>query len=120
MGMLRELDDSGDRVIALKLSGKLHDEDYDRFVPLVERAIASQGKTRMLILFEDFYGWNPHALWDDIAFEAAHQDRIERIAMVGDADWRSWMDKVSGPFSTATVRHFAPGDEAEARTWLSQ
>jgi len=117
--MLRVLDETGDRVLALKLSGKLHDEDYDRFVPLVEKAAAEEGKTRLLLLFEDFYGWNPHALWDDIAFEAAHHDRIERIAMVGDAEWRSWMDKVSGPFSKATVQHFAPGAEAEARGWLN-
>ena len=116
--MLRVIDDPGNRVIALKLSGKLHDEDYDRFVLLVEQAIANEGKTRMLLIFEDFYGWNPHALWDDIAFEAAHHDRIERIAMVGDADWRSWMDKVSGPFSKASVQQFAPDAEADARAWL--
>ncbi|HET9369213.1 MAG TPA: STAS/SEC14 domain-containing protein [Vicinamibacterales bacterium] len=117
--MLRALEDSADRVIALKLSGKLHDEDYDRFVPLVEQAIATKGKTRMLLVFEDFHGWNPHALWDDIAFEAAHNDRIERIAMVGDTEWRPWMDKVSGSFSNATVRHFASDAEAEAWQWLS-
>ena len=76
--MLRLLDEPGPRIIALKLSGKLHDEDYDRFVPLIEKAVAEQGRTRMLLLFDDFYGWNPHALWDDIAFEAAHHDRIAR------------------------------------------
>ena len=118
--MLRVVDEAGERIIALKLSGKLHDEDYDRFVLLVEQAVAEQGKTRLLLLFEDFYGWNPHALWDDIAFEAAHHDRIERIAMVGDAEWRSWMDKVCGPFSKATAQVFALDAEADARNWLTQ
>ena len=71
------------RALGFKLSGKLHDEDYKHFVPLVDAAIAREGKVRLLAWFHDFHGWDMHALWDDIKFSTTHCARIERIALVG-------------------------------------
>jgi SpoIIAA-like len=37
-----------------RMSGKLHDEDYKKFVPLVDDAIAKHGKVRFLAEFHEF------------------------------------------------------------------
>src|SRR5262245_8628987 len=80
--------------VGFKMSGKLHDEDYKKFVPLVDAAIAKEGKVRMLAQFHDFHGWDVKAFWDDIKFSTTHCTKIERIALVGEKTWEKWMAKV--------------------------
>ena len=54
--MIETLQTSLPKVIALRLSGKLHDEDYKSFVPVLDAAVAAEGKIRLLAKFEDFHG----------------------------------------------------------------
>jgi hypothetical protein len=118
--MIQMLDGFGPTVLALKLSGRLHDEDYDRFVPMVDDAVTKHGKVRMFVEFEDFHGWSLHALWDDIVFAASHCEEIERIALVGEKTWQEWMAKVCKPFTGADVRYFDRADIAAARMWIDE
>jgi hypothetical protein len=114
------LDGLGGRVIGLKLSGRLHDEDYDRFVPMVDEAVAAHGKVRMYVEFHDFHGWSAHALWDDIVFAASHVLDIERIAMVGETTWEEWMAKVCKPFTRATIKYFDHAHADDAKAWIGE
>jgi hypothetical protein len=106
--------------IGFKLSGKLHDEDYKTFVPLVDAELAREGKVNVLAQFHDFHGWDLHALWDDIQFAATHCSRIRRIALVGDKTWERWMAAVCKPFTRATVRYFDAADIEAAKAWLAE
>jgi hypothetical protein len=112
--MIEQLPAPSEKVLAFKMSGKLHDEDYKRFVPLIDAVAAREGKVRLLAQFEDFQGWDLQALWDDIKFATIHCTKIERIALVGDKKWEQWMAKVCKPFSMASVRYFDASDAAAA------
>jgi hypothetical protein len=92
--MITPLPQSTDSLLGFKLSGKLHDEDYQHFVHIVEAAIARHGKVRILSDFEDFQGWDLHALWDDTKFSTKHCADVEKVALVGDRVWEKWMAKV--------------------------
>lgn len=118
--MIQVLDGFHDKVIGLKLSGKLHDEDYDRFVPIVDQSVEKQGKVRMLIEFHDFHGWSAHALWDDVVFAASHCLDIERIAMIGETSWEKWMAKVCKPFTRATIKYFEHDQADAAKAWVEE
>jgi hypothetical protein len=118
--MIEQLKTDSPKVLAFKMSGKLHDEDYKTFVPLVDAAIAQEGKVRMLAQFHDFHGWDMHALWDDIKFATTHCTRIERIALVGEKKWEEWMARVCKPFTMAKVRYFDAGQMDEAVAWLKE
>jgi hypothetical protein len=118
--MIEPLSEGTGKVLAFKLSGKLHDEDYKKFVPLVDAAIAQQGKVRFLTLFEDFHGWDAHALWDDIKFSATHCTKIERIALVGDKKWEEWMAKVCKPFTMAKIQYFDVAKQNDAWAWIKE
>jgi SpoIIAA-like len=106
--------------VGFKLSGKLHDEDYKTFVPLVDAEIASEGKVNILAQFHDFHGWDMHALWDDIKFATTHCTKIQKIAMVGDKSWEKWMAAVCKPFTMAKVRAFDVGELDAAKAWLAE
>src|SRR5579872_849838 len=118
--MIEQLPAPSEKVLAFKLSGKLHDEDYKRFVPLIDAAAAKEGKVRLLARFEDFHGWDLHALWDDIKFSTKHCTDIERIALVGDKTWEKWMAKVCKPFTLAKVRYFDVAETDAAWAWLGE
>jgi hypothetical protein len=109
-----------DKVLGFKMSGKLHDADYKSFVPLVDDAIAKQGKIRMLAQFHDFHGWDAHALWDDTKFATTHCTKIDRIALVGEKTWEKWMATVCKPFTMAKIRYFDTTDLDAAKKWLEE
>jgi hypothetical protein len=116
--MIEQLTGLPDHTIGFKLSGKLHDEDYKTFVPLVDAELATEGKVNLLALFHDFHGWDMHAVWDDIQFATSHCTKINRIAIVGDKTWEKWMAMVCKPFTMAKVRYFDATDIEGAKFWL--
>lgn len=120
--MIEQLPRGTSRILGFKLSGKLHDEDYKTFVPLVDASLAASGgeKVRMLAWFHDFHGWDLHALWDDIKFATTHCASLERIALVGETTWEAWMAKVCKPFTMAAVRYFPVDDIESAWHWLEE
>jgi len=106
--------------VGFTLSGKLHDEDYKKFVPLVDSEIAKEGKVNILSQFHDFHGWDAKALWDDIKFSTTHCTKIKKIALVGEKTWEKWMAKVCIPFTMARIKYFDAAQLDAAKTWLSQ
>src|SRR5262245_8991062 len=118
--MIEQLPRSSGRMLGFKLSGKLHDQDYQHFVPIVETAIQSQGKVRLLAHFEDFHGWDLHAIWDDTKFATKHCADVERVALVGDKKWEQWMAKICKPFTLAKLQYFDVKDIESAWKWLEE
>jgi len=118
--MIEQIPLASDQAVGFKMSGKLHDEDYKTFVPLVDAAIAKHGKVRMLAQFHDFHGWDLHALWDDIKFSTTHCTKIEKIALVGEKTWEKWMAKVCKPFTMAKIQYFEAGQLDAAKAWLAE
>ena len=106
--------------LGFKMSGKLHDEDYKKFVPLVDAEIAKDGKVNMLAQFHDFHGWDAKALWDDIKFSTTHCTKIKRIALVGEKDWEKWMATVCKPFTMAKIKYFNVSEIEAAKAWLGE
>ena len=118
--MIEELSGLPAHTVGFKMSGKLHDEDYKKFVPIVDAEIAKEGKVNFLAQLEDFHGWDLHALWDDVKFATTHCTKIKRIAMVGDRSWEKWMATVCKPFTMAKVRYFDTAEIEAAKAWLGE
>ena len=118
--MVIRLPISSDRLLGFKMTGKLHDEDYKRFVPFIEAAIRKNGKVRLLALFEEFEGWDAHAVWADTKFAVEHGRDVEKIALVGDREWEKWMAVVCKPFTLAKLEYFDARDIDRAWKWLAK
>jgi hypothetical protein len=118
--VIETIESGSPKIVAFKLSGKLHDEDYQHFVPAVEAALANDGKLRLIAQFEDFHGWDMKAAWDDFKFGLRHYSDFERIAMVGNRKWEAWMAKLCKPFTTAKVRYFDSSEAEAAWKWVRE
>jgi hypothetical protein len=108
------------KVVVVNLSGKLAKEDYQHFVPEVERLIHKHGKVSMLVRMHDFHGWTMGALWEDVKFDLKHFRHIERLALVGESKWEAGMAVFCKPFTTATIRYFDESKAEEAAHWIHE
>ena len=113
-----ELRDNG-KFLFVRLTGKLHKDDYARFVPIVDQAVLRHGKIRMLVEMHDFHGWDAAALWEDVKFDVTHFHAIERVAIIGDKKWEQWMAAFCKPFTAATIEYFEVAKSADAHAWIS-
>jgi hypothetical protein len=113
-------EEASGKLLRVNLSGKLTKEDYEQFVPEVERLIQGGGKLRMLVRMHDFHGWTMGALWEDIKFDLKHFADIERLALVGDRKWEAGMAMFCKPFTRATIRYFDEAQYDEAVRWVTE
>ena len=111
-------EESGGKVLAVHVSGKLAAADYERFVPEFERLVRLHGKLNVLFDMTGFHGWTAGALWADTTFALHHFHDIERLAVVGEKKWQEGMATFCKPFTKATVRYFDHAEAASARAWL--
>ncbi len=105
-------------ILKIRLTGKLIKDDYDRFVPEIDRLIAQHGKVRILMEMHDFHGETARAMWEDFKFGLRHYRDIDRIALVGERWWQHSMAVFCRPFTTAAVRYFDTTKVEEAEAWI--
>ena len=108
------------KLVELKVSGKLVKDDYAHFVPEIERLIRESGRLNILFEMQDFHGWELSALWEDTKFGLEHFRDISRLALVGDKKWEKGMSWFCKPFTTAEVRYFDKADREAAWLWVGQ
>lgn len=109
-----------DRLIEVRVTGKLTKEFYEQFVPTVERQIEQVGKVRILFVMHDFHGWTVGAMWEDMKFDWSHWKDIERLAIVGESKWQAGMAAFCKPFTKATIRYFDHTQLDAAKEWLAE
>ncbi len=117
MGLI--LNETG-KIIHVTVNEKLTKEDYQQFVPRLEKDIKENGKIRILFQMQNFHGWEMSALWEDLKFDMKHFSDIERLAMVGDKKWEKAMSVFCKPFTTAKINFFESSDIEKAQTWLQE
>jgi hypothetical protein len=111
-------EEAGGKIVVVKLSEKLTKEDYEHFVPEMNRLVKQHGKVRLLVEMHNFHGWTMSALWEDIKFDMAHFKDIERLALVGESKWESGMAGFCKPFTSAKVKYFDTSKSTEALAWI--
>ncbi|MVF23148.1 STAS/SEC14 domain-containing protein [Methylocaldum sp. BRCS4] len=119
--MITQVETGSPNILAFRLRGKLHDEDYRTFLPGVDAAVAAaQGKLRLLAQFEDFHGWDVQAAWEDFKFGVRHYADFDRIAFVGERRWQKWMAVICKPFTKAEVKYFDASEIETAWAWVRE
>lgn len=116
--MIEFLESRSPKVVGMRCTGKLHDEDYKAIEPRLEETIREQGSVRLLTQLDDFHGWDLHAAWDDFKLSVKHMNHFERVAIIGDKDWERWMARFGDWFLTGRVKYFDASEVDRAWYWL--
>lgn len=120
--MFEILPESSDACIGFKISGKVSADDYRQLMPRLDEAIAARGKINLLVLVEDFDGYDGlDAAKADFHFGANEYRQVEKAAFVGDGKWMARLVKVMDPFTRHTdERSFTPDQIDEAWAWIKE
>lgn len=116
MHEILDLPDSN--LIGITLSDSLTEDDFEALVPYLENELERHTTTRVLFELDDVDGWAPEEQWEDLAFDIRHVQDLDRIAIVGDDPWETWIEKVEFLFPTAQLQTYATEDRDEALSWL--
>ena len=107
-------------IVSAKISGELSKAEVSQMQALALEAIRRCGKISALFILENFQGWKRGGNWGDITFLTEHDKDITKIAVVGDEQWRDFVEAfLAKGFRQAAVEYFHPADIAKARAWLA-
>lgn len=110
-----------DNITILRTSGILKRSEFAGAQTTAALDIDAGVKPRVLVLLENFQGWEKGADWNDLDFMISHGNEIAKIAIVGESRWEAEVLAFAGAgFRKAPVKFFPSGQEAQARTWLAE
>ena len=106
-------------VAVFHVSGKLAKAELDRAQSKCEELIKSLGQIKILVLTENFTGWEGGKGWEDTSFSDRNDPYIKKIAVVGEAKWRDLVHAFTlKGLRPVSIEYFEPDQLATARQWL--
>jgi hypothetical protein len=113
------ISDRNGPIISVKISGEISRTEVGQIQAAALRAIQQCGKISALFILDDFRGWKREGNWGDISFMTQHDKEIDKIAVVGDEQWRDLIYAfLAKGFRSAAIEYFPPADLTKARAWL--
>jgi SpoIIAA-like len=111
--------DGAGPIISAKISGELGNSEVGQLQAAALSVIKRHGRVSALFILENFQGWKQSGDWGDISFMTEHDEKIGRIAVVGEEGWRDMIYAfLAKGFRQAQIEYFPPADLAKARVWL--
>lgn len=116
--MHETLDLPDTNIFGVEFSDTLTEDDYDAFVSTMQEALEQHTTTRTLLVMNDVDDWDPEERWEDLAFDIRHLSDLDKVAIVGDDLWDTWLDRVEVLFPMSEIRTYAGEDREEALEWV--
>lgn len=110
------LDFPDPNLYGIAFSDALTEEDHDIFASTLADHLKEHTTTRVLITMDDVDSWAPEERWTDLAFDIRHLRDLDKVAIVGEDVWETWLDKVEELFPMSTVQIYE--DQEEALDWV--
>jgi len=106
-------------LITLKISGKLKRAELAQAEKVAIEVMGSTNKIKLLVLTENFQGWDNKDNWEDVSFQSEYDSQIEKIAIVGEKRWQELAEVFTGKGLRAVdIRYFSPAEASVARIWI--
>jgi len=115
-----EITNVSDHVLTLRVSGTLTQPELASAQTAAAAMFGAEGEWRVLVLTENFHGWERGGSWDDFSFQSEHDAHIARMAIVGERKWEelALLFTAKG-LRKFPIRYFSPAQVVEARAWLT-
>ena len=119
--MSANLEQHDDRLLVLRVGGELKKSELDAVQSESGEKIAGAGTVKLLVLLENFTGWERGEQWADTDFFFSHRNDFEKIGVVGHPRWEAHVLAFTGAgLRKGPVRFFPETGEPEARAWLAE
>lgn len=106
-------------VITVHIRGLMLLADQKALQNLARDFIKRGLQPRVLVISEDFEGWEKSEDWGDDDLWLEQGNEIAKIAIVGEERWKeSFLMFVGAGLRSTEIKFFAPALAAEAEQWL--
>ena len=110
-----------DGIYVLRISGILKRSEFGAEESALARHIETESTPRLLVILENFEGWERGADWNDLDFYISHGRKISKIAIVAERRWEPLALAFAGAgVRRAPVKFFPPNELEQARSWLAE
>jgi hypothetical protein len=117
MGITIEREEGNLRV--LRITGLLRKSEFDAALAIEAKQWGPATRVKVLVIVENFKGWERGADWGDLTFFENHGDQIDKVAIVADPQFETDLLMFAGAgFRRAPVKFFPANQLAPARAWL--
>jgi hypothetical protein len=107
-------------IIRVRVSGVMSLADQEALQKAARDLIDQGLRPRVLVVAENFEGWEKGEGWHDVGFLAEYGSSIAKMAIVGDESWKKETFMFTGKGLRPTEIEFFPASELkEAELWLS-
>ena len=108
-------------ICVLRISGVLKRSEFGAEQSALARKIDTGSKPRLLVILENFEGWERGADWNDLDFVMSHGGEIAKIAIVAEPRWEALAFAFAGAgVRRAPVKFFPPNQLEQAQNWLAE
>lgn len=112
-----ELD--GDDVAVFRVTGKLQLNEFTTAQQKCEDIINRVGYVKILVITNNFEGWEESGGWGDWSFAYKNDPYIKKIAIITSDEWEDLIYLFSGKdLRSVPIELFEPDKELQARKWL--
>lgn len=116
--MLEILKETEGDLVAVQVSGKLTERDFDRYRVLLREKMALYGEIRLYFEMRAFTGWKPGSFLENALFDLVHGRKFRKVAMVGEKDWQRWAAGLADLVKAGRVRYFPWSEREFAKAWI--
>jgi hypothetical protein len=117
--MTAEIASVAGHVLTVKVSGILTEPELTSMQAAAAKIVGTGGQWRLLVLTENFKGWERGGAWNDFSFSESDAS-IERMAIVGDRKWEdlALLFTAKG-LRSFPIEFFEPEQQSAAKDWLA-
>jgi hypothetical protein len=109
---MHEIHETPDQnIFGFTLEGTLTEDDFEAVVPYMRDKMERYTTVRILFDVDTLEGWEPEEDWDAWAFDLRHAHDVDKVAVVGDAPWEPWLEKLTLLFPSAQTVVYEEADD---------
>ena len=117
--MAYEILEIDNEIIRVRISGVMRLADQKALQNVAHDLIDRGLKPRLLVIAENFEGWEKGEGWGDVGFLMDYGDSIVKMAIVGDERWKEQVFMFTGKGLRPTEIEFFPTSSLkEAELWV--
>lgn len=106
-------------IMRVRISGVMRLADQKALQEMARDLIDRGLKPRLLIMAENFEGWEKAEEWEDVGFLTGYGNSIIKMAIVGDESWKEQVFMFTGKGLRPTEIEFFPASALEdAESWV--
>ena len=116
--MVTVLSETQGDLLALRVSGKFTNGDFDQYRELVRERVKAYGKVRLYFEMIAFNGWRAESFLETGMFDLIHRREFQKVAMVGEKEWQRWAALAADVVKAGKVQYFPLSERWQAMQWL--